>query len=284
MELGVFTQWLNASSVEELAAEVRDLQLHCVVLDSYPGLTVDFNRPHPDDGKRIRDAFRRSGVSIAAVGGYSNLVHRNSEQRKAIHLRFTGLLELCEMIESPMLCSESGTYHPVDDWAWDPSNLTTQAYENLVNVVGELAHIAAKRGVTLGLEPYVMSIAYNADVAARLVKDVGLNNVKLVFDPAGLLTSATIPFQEEILTQAFDLMAPYIGLVHVEDCRPNDQDHFDWLAAGQGLIHYPTFMNLVTKAGYDGALILEHLSPEDVGEARSYVLKHWNESQSAAKR
>lgn len=279
MKLGVFTQWIRAESVEELAGRVRELDLHCVVLDSYPGLDIDLTNPTPEICRCIRAAFAAQDVEIAAVGGYYNLAHPDPHERQAIHARFRGLMRLCAGIGAPMLCSEAGTYHPRDEWEWDPANGTEQAFAMFVQIMRPLVAAAADCGITIGLEPYVMTIINTPERAARLIEALASPYIKLVCDPAGLLTRATLSEQRSVLPTAFDLMAPSIELVHVEDCRPDPQGHFLWLPAGQGLIDYPLFMQQLVQMGYDGPLILEHLSEAALPAAREYVWSHWKRAQ-----
>lgn len=282
MQSGVFTQWLHAGSIEELAQRASQLGLHCVVLDSFPGLDIDLDRPQPELCRRIRNAFEQAGVAIAAVGGYSNLVHPDPRKRQAIHTRFQGLLQLCAAIGSPMLCSEAGTYHPSSEWDWDPANATEQAFTTLCDVLHPLLATAREYGVVIGLEPYVLSVLHTPARAARLMQALDTPFARLVCDPAGLLDRITLEAQDTFLPEAFQLIAPFIGLVHVEDCRPDPNGHFLWLPAGQGLLDYPLFMDLVVQAGYQGPLILEHLSEKDLSTAREYVQTHWQQALQRA--
>lgn len=278
MELGIFTNYIPARSVEELAARVRRHGLSSVVLDSYPGLDLDLERPGPVVCRRIRAAFAAEAVTITAVGGYSNLLHPDPAARRAVHRRFGGLLRLCEGIGAPLLCTETGTYHPRSDWDWDPANATPQAFDLLLETLRPLAATAQEHGVTLGLEPYVMNVGYTAERVVRLIEQLGAPNVTLVADPAGLLTRATLAVQPEVLPAAFQAMGPHLGLVHVEDCRPDPEGHFLWLAAGRGLIDYPLFLRLVVRSGYRGPLILEHLSEAEIPAVSAYVRDQWQQA------
>ena len=283
MQLGLFTQWIRTSSIEDLAQRVREFDLQCVVLDSYPGLPLDLSHPSSELCQRVRRAFENAHISFAAVGGYCNLVDPDPRQRQEIHAQFEGLMRLCAEIGAPMLCSETGTYHPQSAWDWDPANVTEQAFQELLSTLRPLARKARSYGICLGLEPYVMNIIGTPQRAARLIEELGEENVRLVCDPAGILSRTTLQDQLAFLTEAFRLTSAAIGLVHVEDCSPDPQGHFLWQAAGTGLIDYPLFMDLVVQSGYDGALILEHLSEENVPAARAFVLDQWQRAQERAR-
>ena len=278
MQLGVFTQWIKANSIEELAQRIHQLDLQCVVLDSFPGLQINFTDPDPAISRRIRSAFENAGVKIAAIGDYCNLAAPDPIQRQSIHARFRGLMQLCEQVGIPMICSEAGTYHPTSEWEWDPANGQEQAFEHFVETIRPLVAAAHEHQVILGLEPYVMTIIHTPERAARLMRELASPYLRLVADPAGMLTRITLHEQATFLPAAFHEISPYISLVHVEDCRPDPNGHFLWLAAGKGLINYPLFMDLIVQSGYQGPLILEHLSEAELPAARDYVLTHWSQA------
>jgi sugar phosphate isomerase/epimerase len=282
MKLGIFTMWIQAQSIEELAEKVKQHQLECVILDAYPGLDIDLDNPSKAHTTRIRRAFEDQGISIAAVGGYSNLVHPDPMKRKAVHQRFKGLMKLAHEVGSPMLCSETGTYHPLSDWHWDPANATEQAFQELVGTVKGLLQEAASYDVTLGFEPYVMNIAYTPDRARRFIEALQSPLAKIVIDPAGVLTRATLHHQAEVLQEMFTHLSTHIGLVHVEDCTTNPEDHLNFHGAGQGVIDYPLFMKHIVASNYRGPLILEHLQEHQIAASRQYVIDHLHEALSKA--
>jgi len=284
LKLGVFTEYVAANTIEELALKIAGLHLDSVVLSSYPGLDIDFDNPSPAVCKRIAGAFQQAGVAIAAVSGYSNLLHPDARQRSAIHRRFSGMIRLCQQTGVPMLCTETGTFHPQSEWEWDPSNSTEQAMALLADTLKPFAGEARTQGIELALEPYVMNVAHSPARAVELMQRIGESNVKLVADPAGMLTRVTLEEQETVLADMFRRIAPYIGLVHAEDCRPDPQGHFSWLGAGEGAVDYPLFMDLLVGSGYDGPVILEHLTEDRIAGARNYVLAQWSEALKRSKK
>jgi len=282
MKLGIFTEYVAAETVEELAFRIGEMELHSVVLSSYPGLDLDPERPSAEHCRRVKSAFAQAGVEIAAVSGYSNLLHPDRATREDIHRRFIGGMRLCEGIGAPMLCTETGTFHPRDEWEWSPSNATEQAMEHLVDAVRPLAEEAGRSGIVLGFEPYVMNVVHSPQRAVEFMRRLAMPNAKLVADPAGMLTQLTLGAQKALLPEMFRCIAPYIGLVHVEDCRPDPEGHFRWLGAGEGEIDYALFMDLLADCGYDGPYILEHLTMERIPGSRDFVRREWIEALKRA--
>jgi sugar phosphate isomerase/epimerase len=287
VELGIFTQYINADSIEKLADKVRSFGLTSVVLDTFPGLDIDYEHLDAAVCRRIRQAFDHSGVKIAAFGGYVNFVHPVHLERQSIQRQFAGMIRMCADIGIPMVCSEAGSYHPTG-YLWDPANRTEQVFNMAVESIRPLAEYAKNNGVQICLEPYVMSMAYSAERLGHLVQAIGPDDVKVVLDPAGILTRATLQTdaQSPVVVKAFKHLAPYIGLVHVQDCRPAPEwnNHFEWLGAGKGLLDYELFMDSVIRVGYEGPLILEFLSEEDIPASMAYVQQHWKSAQSRALR
>ncbi|MBP3962676.1 sugar phosphate isomerase/epimerase family protein [Paenibacillus lignilyticus] len=266
-----------------MAFRAGELGFGYVVLDTFPGLKLQDGRLVEADCKRILKAFSFEKVQIAAVGGYRNLIHPDPQIRVCLQNELIGLIQLCEAIGAPMLCSETGSYHP-DGWTWDPANMTEQAFQQLIDSLEPLVREGQKRGVCLGLEPYVMNVAYNTERLARVIKHFGQQRIKAVFDPAGLLTRMTSQVQKDALPEMLASIVDSIGLIHVEDFIPASSlnDHFEWIGAGQGLLDYVVFMNAVIQSGYEGPMIFEHLTQSDIPAAVQFVRTKWELAQRQA--
>lgn len=281
MRLGIFTQYVTAATVEDLAERIAAYGLQSAVLDTYPGLAIDWDNPDSQDADRIRRAFERVHVDIAAVGGYLNLAHPDEHARERIYNTLKEMIRFCERVGAPMLCTETGSYNP-NGYDWDPSNVTDQALEQVVGWMGPLLEEARSRHVSLGLEPYVMTVTGTTKRLAELIRMIGDQSVRAVFDPAGILSRATLGDQPRFLRESFGWVAPDLGLVHVQDCvpAPRIQDHFIWQKAGSGRVDYPLFMDLLHGHGYDGPLILEFLREDEIPEAMEFVAHQWEQARA----
>lgn len=283
-KLGIFTQYIQADNVEALAGKVQGYGLEAVVLDSYPGLDVDPLHLDIHAAERVRRAFEQQQVEIAALGAYVNLLDPDAEARARIIRGFNQCVSFAGEVGAPLICTELGSYHP-NGWEWDPANATDKVFEMALETVLPIAELAEKHGVTLTLEPYVMSAAYSAERLASFLERLDCRAVKVVFDPAGLLTRATMDRQEQVIGEAFKLLEPHIGLVHTQDCRPAArwQDHFDWLGAGNGQVDYKLFMDLLSGSSYDGPFILEFLQEQQIEQCTRHVRGHYMEALNRRK-
>lgn len=273
--LGVFSQYVQADTVESMAQRVRHHGFESIVLEHFPSRHLDLSRPDPEISRNIQAVLKREGISIAAVGGYCNLLHPDAETREAIHRKFRGLMAFCSYVGAPMLLCESGTLHPGDGWDWDPANATEEAFDQLLATIGMFADEAAEYGITIAIEPYVMNVLHAVDRTEAFMRKIGKDNVKLVADPAGLLNRVTLQNQRRFFREMFQKLGPHIGLVHAEDCSPDPAGHFHWLPAGKGLVRYDLFMDELLKIDYKGPLILEHLEDQDMPAAKDFVTHHY---------
>lgn len=279
LELGIFTQYVRADSVEALADKIAAYGLKAAILDIHPGLDVNFDEPTTSQGNRIRRAFEQAGVSIVGLGGYQNLAHPDPSERLRIYNRLVGMIRLCETIGASMLCTETGSYNP-NGYDWDPANVTDQALRRVADFLRPLLDEARARGVTIALEPYVMTVTGTTARLAQLIDLVGGDGLQVIFDPVGILSRATLDDQQQFLTESFRQVARHLGLVHVQDCTPAEdiKHHFNWQCAGTGLVNYPLFMDLLIDHGYDGPLILEFLEETQISHAVEFVASQWNQA------
>ncbi|MCC3374190.1 sugar phosphate isomerase/epimerase [Cohnella sp. REN36] len=279
MKLGIFTQYVQGNSIEEVAERIAGYGLQSVILDRYPGMNINLSDPSPADCARIRNAFSQAGLEIAGVGAYLNLAHPDPDTRIAIYKQMSGMIKLCKEIGAPLLCTETGSYNPSE--AWDPSNETDLILQDLARDMKPLLAEARASGVAIAIESYVMTATGSTKRLARLIDMIGEDGLKVIFDPAGILSRATLRDQASFVRESFQAIAPHLGLVHVQDCTPaaDIKDHFNWLCAGTGQIDYPLFMDLLIGSGYDDHLILEFLREDQIAQGIAFVEEQWDKAQ-----
>ena len=123
------------------------------------------------------------------------------------------------------------------------------------------------------IEPYVNTVLYSAAAAHRLVAEVASPALSFVFDPAGLVTPATVASNQAITMEAFTALAGHIALVHGDDVR-YEGDKAHWLPVGWGQLDAAAVFTGLIDCGYTGALIVEHLPESQVSEALAYCREH----------
>ena len=129
---------------------------------------------------------------------------------------------------------------------------------------------AKRQGVVLALETHGGLVSTMAD-GADLVDRVGSEHVKVAYDMANVVKyGRTVPDRD--LRDHLARIADTIGYVHLKD-KADLSDRYDYPPFGDGILDFPTVLELLEQGGYRGLLAVEveldgrPASPEVVDEA-----------------
>ncbi len=277
MKVGIFSNTVGGSSPEEVAERARSLGAEAVQLRlDWPGLDLLSSR---DDRARVRRAYEAAGVEIAALAGYSNLLHPNPERRRAARDYVARLIDVCAELGTRVVVTEAGTYDGESPWADHPHNSTQEAWGELVEATRVLVQRCERVGAVLAYEPYVNTVLSSAAKARGLVDEIGSPALGMVIDVAGLMTPETMPRNAEIAGEAHRLLRGHILLAHADDVRYEGREA-RWLPLGWGDLDAGAVLSGLAATGYDGAIIVEHLPESLVPEALAFCCEGWNVTMS----
>src|SRR5947209_2964817 len=162
---------------------------------------------------RVRTGFDAAGVVIPSVSVTYNVVHPDKKLRERQTAAAVELIGRIPSLGAEVATLCSGTRDPENMWRSHPDNIRPDAWSDVRATLDVLLDAAATAGIRLGVEPEPGNVVRNAAAAARLLDELDPGApVGIIFDPANLLSPATIAQQEEILTDAIDLLGgPVIG-------------------------------------------------------------------------
>lgn len=273
IELGIFAKTFKRGTLEEVLAAVADSGLHCVQFNmaclGLPSLPVTI-----DDVvcRRISAAMRKAGLAMAAVSGTFNASHPSSAVRANGIARASELISKCPQLQTKIVTLCTGTRHPEDMWQYHPDNGTKDAWLDLVATFSRLCAAAERHNVILAFEPEVTNVVDNAAKARQLIAEIGSRQLKVVIDPANLMTAGNLGRMQAVLEEAFSLLAPHIVLAHAKDVDAANPELR--LAAGRGCLDYKTYIRLLYEIGYAGALILHGLTEQETPGSIKFLRRH----------
>ncbi|GAB4432376.1 MAG: sugar phosphate isomerase/epimerase [Chloroflexi bacterium OHK40] len=227
--------------------------------------------------RRLSRSCAGSGLAIAAVSGYANPLRPDEAPMGFTLAQLASLIALLPLLDTRRVVSWSGTYGAglFDD---HPDNRTPAAWEVLHRSVDELFPVLEAAEAVLVIEPL---FAHVLDGPARLVRfceEANSPYLRVVLDPPNMLPPDTWARQAELIAAAVDLLAPYVGLVHLKDMRLQD-GRLDLPGPGQGVLDYPAFFEALARAEISAPAIVEHVTLAQAPAARRFVL-----AQAAAAR
>jgi sugar phosphate isomerase/epimerase len=273
MQIGILTNSFATTRPNATVDAVRRHNLTHVQLELVSvGLAAMPDQLDRETAARIRNAFARGGVMIAAVSGTFNMIHPDANQRRIGLTRLETLAATCHDLGTSTITLCTGTRDPDNMWRKHPDSNTDAAWRDLVASMREAARIGEAYGVTMAFEPEVNNCVDSPRKARRLLDEIGSPRLKVVMDGANIFHTGELSRMREVLTEAFELLGNDIALAHAKDLdHDGDAGH---LPAGLGLLDYELYLSLLKRAGFDGALILHGLSEAEVDGCVAFLRSH----------
>ncbi len=263
MEIGIFSKTFERPTLAEKLDAIAAHGLRAVQFNmDCAGVAEMPEQIDPALCKQIRQEFAQRGLTMAAVSGTYNMVDLDLEQRRRGLQRLRTLAAACHDMGTSVITLCTGTRDRTSMWRRHPDNDLPEAMRDLVAEVRQAVRFAEEYKVTLAFEPEVNNVVDSARKARQLLDEVNSPYLKVVMDGANIFHKGELPRMREILDEAFALLSKDIALAHAKDLdHDGDAGH---LAAGQGLLDYGYYLQLLKQSGYTGSLILHGLTEKQV--------------------
>ncbi|HEV7216521.1 MAG TPA: sugar phosphate isomerase/epimerase [Chloroflexota bacterium] len=274
MQLGLMTKHLHQQTIEEVAAAVAGFGLSSVQLDlTSAGLPEQPETVDAAFAARIRDAFARHGIVIAALSGTFNMIDPEPARLQTSIAAYPILLDWCRALDCTVVTACTGTRNPRSMWRHHPDNALPQAWADLRRTLDQVLPAAEARGVTIAFEPEVVNVIDTAEKAQRLIAEVQSPHLRLVMDPANYFQPSMLIDMDAVLNDIFQRVGGYIVFAHAKDVRPPEPGGTECVrpAAGTGMLNYALYLDLLRQSGYDGALVMHSLEEAEVPASAAYV-------------
>jgi len=289
VRIGVFTAVLGDRPFEAALDAVASLGAGAVEVGTggYPG------GGHCDTAALLADASaaRRwhaavvdRGLVVSALSAHANPLHPVEAERAAARSLLDRTLALAERLEVPVVnafsgCPGDGAGGREPNWittAWPPEYarvLRWQWEACALPYWTEVAEVAARRGVTIAIEPHPGFLVYNVRTLLRLRAAAG-PAIAANFDPSHLWWQGADPLTviaalgeaaalAHVHAKDTELLGDRIARDGVIETTPADSpDDRAWRFRTVGLGHpesdWAALLAALRDAGYDGAVSVEH--------------------------
>lgn len=270
---GVFARSFPVGTANEVAEAIAAAGFDCTQLN-----LSAIGRPTLDEGlddpsaQEIRDSFSRTGVRIWGVSGTFNAAHPDPAVRAAGVRACQEIIRRAPALGANAVTLCTGTRDAANMWRSHPDNTTTEAWADLVEVLGALVPVAEAAGVQLGIEPESGNVVRDAAAAHRLLTETfpGTTSLSIVLDPANLLSMPTLDDQECILGEAFELLSDRVECLHAKDVVRSG-----YSAPGAGGLDYDLVMRLHRQLPHDVPIIAQDLTADDAVRVCRFLKDAW---------
>lgn len=264
MELGMYSIELQRPTVEALFAAIREYGFTGVQFDFLS--VCDEEMPAEIDSaltERIRNAAAENGVQIVSVNGTFNMIDPDPEKRADGLRRFAELAKHMHELDSNFVTLCTGSRNPNHMWRPHPDNETEEAWDDLIVTMRAALEIAEKYDLILGLETEPSNVMNTAERCRRLMDTFdNTPRLKVIMDIANLFRPgmAHVENMRPTMRHAFDLLGKDVGLAHGKDVLDGDLTQFTY--AGNGIVDFAYFKELLAEIGYNGCLVLHGIKDE----------------------
>ncbi len=288
--LGDLLTWASAQGFQtiELAAwPVKSSR-------DYQARQINAARFTRSDAAQVKDLLAAQGMSISAMAYYDNNLERNLKRRKFYHAHLKAVIRAAELLGVSLV----GTFV-----GGRPDKSPDENMKEIGKAFRGLAKYALDHGVKLMIENCPMenwqrfglpgNYAYSPELWEALFNEVPADNFGLNFDPSHLHWLGI-----DYLRAAREF-APKIFHAHAKDTEflpegtyrygamgrklrpvPWKSGWWQYRIPGSGAIDWKQLIAVLTEAGYDNVLSIEHEDPvwegseEKVKQGLTLGLKH----------
>jgi len=219
--------------------------------------------------QRVRHGFQRRQLKMVALSGTYNMIDPDVARREQMTRRACRLIGRARDLGTHCITLCTGSRDPENMWQAHPDNDSPEAWREMVATLEKLLSSAEQHGVTLGIEPEKANVINSAVKARQLLDQLQSEQLKIVIDGANLFEPGDQKNRQEVLIEAFDLLAPEIIIAHAKDIVTDPTKHSQ--AAGTGTLDWSTYFECMQKIGYDGPVVLHNLAPSQVDQSVRFV-------------
>ena len=282
MELGMYSVELKRDSIEELFAAVRGYGFTAMQFD-YLSVCDEEMPAHIDSAltARIRAAAQANGVKIVSVNGTFNMIHPDPAVRADGLARFEELAKHMKELDCNFVTMCTGSRSTESMWRFHPDSLSGDAWQDLLETMGKALEIAEKYDLILGLETEPNNAMNRPERCHDLLECFRTPRLKVIMDIANLFRPgmAQPGNVRPVMFHAMELLGDRVGLAHGKDILAGDGIACTY--AGNGIVDFAYFKELLEQYRYTGCLVLHGLHEEcEFEKAVSFIRSVFGEDQA----
>ncbi|MBT3286352.1 MAG: sugar phosphate isomerase/epimerase, partial [Victivallales bacterium] len=150
-------------------------------------------------------------------------------------------------------------------------------YARAAEAYQHLGGVAARLGMTIVFEIHMFSLHDTIASTARLLEEIGLDNVRANPDPGNMFSTSTAERNPAALEQ----LAGRIGYFHFKNCQAQPGGNWNYsVKLADGHIDLYKWMEQLVKLGFEGPVCVEYCGAGDphvaAEEDRQYMDKILN--------
>ena len=237
------------------------------------GITYTPGSVTAERAEAFRAKMSAAGKTVPLIGAYFNPVHPDAQKIDNGIAVFKDYLRLAQSFGGGIVGSETGSYNG-DKWIYHPMNRTEEAYGRVERVFAELCAYAQECGVQVGMEGAFGHVCWNVQTLDRVVKRIGADNIRIIFDLYNYLDASNVGRMYDILQEGLQAFGDRICVFHIKDCSVQEDGSLKQCSVGQGIFDYARIIPEIRKVCPDALLVLEGTAGTDIAPAAEHLRKY----------
>ena len=273
MKLFIRAHDLGVKGEENIVSRLDELGLEGVQLVAYKCLDDVQYVPGSvtaERAEKFRAVFEQSGKTVPLTGAYFNPVHPDEHKISNGIAVFRDYLSLVKSFGCNIVGSETGSYNG-DKWTYHPQNRTEEALLRVERTFAGLCEFAQDCGVNVGMEGAFGHVCWDVKTLERAVKDIGADNIRIIFDLYNYLDGSNVDKMYDILEEGLQTFGDRICVFHIKDCTINDDGSLKQCGVGKGIFDYDRILSEIKKVCPDANLVFEGTTGDDIPFAVNHL-------------
>ncbi len=273
MRFGMSGAFLPASMDDftpEMARRIRDLGYS----GCFTRFTDDPFTTAPARANRVRDLLAEHGLRMyQAIGYRPPLIHPDETVRTNAVRTLAAAVRLTKELGCRGTHTGPGSLNPRGAWFPHPYNWTTQAKDQLIKSLREVAPVAEECGVYIGMEGHLLVTLDCAETMAEVLGAVNSPFVRCDLDPVNWITRETVFDTGPAIDHMVKVLGSFIIGGHAKDVIIEDRLvlHISECSAGTGILDWDTFLPHIEALDPDAPLVVEHCTTEELGPISEFL-------------
>ncbi|MBU5468784.1 sugar phosphate isomerase/epimerase [Falcatimonas sp. MSJ-15] len=271
MRIGIRAHDMEKLPLEQVIPKIHEKGFHCMHIalkKSIREFQVTDATLTPGLAMYMKELCADNKIDVAVLGCYLNLANPNKEALAKTYKTYEANIRFASILGCGVVGTETGAVN--EEYKYEPANHTEEALNIFINNLRPVVEYAEKMGVIVAIEPVYKHIVCDVKRARKVLDAINSPNLRIIFDPVNVLSPDNYMRQDEIITEAFELLRDEIAVVHAKDFVIENGE-IKSVRAGAGQFNYDLLMQNVKKYKPYIHVTLEDTKPEDVFEAKAHV-------------
>lgn len=202
----------------------------------------------------VYDFFETAQKTIFVLGYYVNHVHPDEKVRSLRMKTAKAYIESLSGRNGAALAMESFTLNSDNSPHFEDH--TAIGYNAFLKRLVELVAYGETHNVDIVVEPAQHHILHDIHTTEKLIREIGSDRLKLIFDPVNMMTEELGMNQEAFFEQFIERFESRIHLIHLKDYAYVKGKKM-FLSAGEGKLAYNVLHRLLSESNTPFDISLE---------------------------